>query len=468
MILFAFKRLWPRTLYGQIMLAAATALLFAQAFNAAILLSNIRSRAMVESATMLVGRISNQAERNLERGRPVSQLDRRRRPNAINITITEQPVDVMGFSTRAELVPRANEFLAQAEIGLGNAQFSSGPIAALPDEFRYNLLKRAKRQSQRRVGINKPTESLLLSVQTSDGKWLNAAVFVRPRDEGSMLILLLQTLTLYVAVLVPLALITRRIAKPLHELRREVESVGVVENPAPLTSYGPNDVRHLIDAFNNMQARVVSLLNEKDVMLGAIGHDLKTPLAALRVRIESVHDDEDRTKMAETIDEMVTTLDEILMLARLGKSGEVSQRTDVAALVEAVVEEFAVANAAIHMAMPEQRIVAALRPVLIRRALRNLISNGIIYGKNVSVSLGFDLRKITVMIDDQGPGIPSNQIEDMFGAFERADGSRSRATGGSGLGLTISRAIARSHNGDVTLENLPTGGLRASLILPVT
>ena len=119
------------------------------------------------------------------------------------------------------------------------------------------------------------------------------------------------------------------------------------------------------------------LLGEKDVMLGAIGHDLKTPLAALRVRIESVDDDGEREKMASTIDEMVTILDDILTLARLGKSGEALQSVDVGALVESIAGEFA--GTTFHS--PPNRIVAHIRPVLLRRALRNLIGNAVTYGK---------------------------------------------------------------------------------------
>lgn len=196
-------------------------------------------------------------------------------------------------------------------------------------------------------------------------------------------------------------------------------------------------------------------------MLGAIGHDLKTPLASLRVRIESVDDDEDREKMAASIDEMVTILDDILMLARLGKSGEALQSVDIGALVESITGEFEGAS----FPAPEQRIVGQVRPVLLRRALRNLISNAVTYGKQANITLTERRGQIVVEIADEGPGIDPSLMDSMFEPFTRAESSRSRATGGSGLGLTIARAIARSHGGDVILENRSEGGLKAFMAL---
>jgi signal transduction histidine kinase len=342
-------------------------------------------------------------------------------------------------------------------------QLSVGSIALLPPELRDPQMQRWNIGRLRNPERAIPRNAVLLSAQLPDGRWINAAGLVRPTDTASIIALIVQTLLLYAAVMIPLALVARRIAKPLALLNERVERVGLADEIAPMEADGPSDIRQLIDSFNAMQARVSTLLGEKDVMLGAIGHDLKTPLAALRVRIESVEDDSERDKMAATIDEMVTILDDILMLARLGKSGEASQRTDIGALIGSVVEDFA----GVVLIDPEQRVVANVRPILLRRALRNLIGNAITYGKCASISVQINAGQLLIQIDDDGPGIPQDRIESMFEPFGRAETSRSRATGGSGLGLTISRAIARSHNGDVHLENRPQGGLRATIAIPV-
>jgi signal transduction histidine kinase len=304
-----------------------------------------------------------------------------------------------------------------------------------------------------------PDKAVLFSARLPDGKWINAAGLVRPNEQASILALLLQTFTLFIAVMIPLALVAHRIAKPLSKLTSRVQRVGLAGEIEPLPAEGPEDVRQLVEAFNAMQSRVSNLLGEKDVMLGAIGHDLKTPLAALRVRIESVDDDEEREKMASTIDEMVTILDDILTLARLGKSGEALQSVDIGALAESISEEYEAAT----FVASDVRVIARVRPVLLRRALRNIIGNAITYGGLAEIRVSEASGEVEIIVDDEGPGIHPDIIESMFEPFMRAEKSRSRATGGSGLGLTIARAIARAHGGDVILQNRGEGGFRATL-----
>lgn len=471
--------LWPRSLYGQILLVVAAALLVAQGINAALLLSGARIRAVVEASTMVVGRVVNQVERSREFSLPLDHEARRYtkdpkpsrfRQNFTPIMVSPSPLVVPGFEAQSEMTERANEFLAQTGTGLKGAQLSLGPIASLPAELRDALSRRPMGPSvaqMRRPEQNRAQDAVMLSVQADDGRWITTATKVRPNSADSKWALLIQTLLLYIAVMIPLALVARRISRPLRQLTGRVQRVGLTDEVAPLPAEGPEDIRQLVDAFNAMQARVSSLLGEKDVMLGAIGHDLKTPLAALRVRIESVEDDSEREKMAATIDEMVTILDDILMLARLGRSGEAPQRTDLDALVESVVEEFEDSGKAASFSAGDQRHVANCRPVLLRRALRNLISNAVLYGKQADVRVEQAAGRLNICIDDDGPGILPADIESMFEPFARAEKARNRATGGTGLGLTIARAIARSHGGDVKLVNRPEGGLSAILELPL-
>jgi signal transduction histidine kinase len=459
------QMLWPRSLYGQILLAVALALFVAQAINATLLFSALRSRAVFEAATAVAARVTNYSERQAE-STPSDRSNRMqtkpKRIPAISVIPTSGAMLFLGYEQHPELATRAKGFFDQSGLGLRNAQFSVGPFSALPSALQDGPMRRPSVMRMRKEGQNLPSEALLLSVQTSDGKWLNAATLIRPRDRGSVFALLIQTLLLYIAVLVPLALIARRIAKPLERLTAQVEQVGIGGGATPLISEGPYDVRQLIDAFNIMQARVAALLNEKDVMLGAIGHDLKTPLSSLRVRIESVEDDHERDKMSATIDEMVTILDDILMLARLGKIGEEAQRTDIGALTEAVLQEFSDTGSTVLFIEPDKRVVATVRPVLIRRALRNIIGNSVHYGGSATVRLS----PFSIIIEDNGPGLDPDMIEKMFEPFMRAETSRNRETGGTGLGLTIARAILRSHGGDVKLENRAEGGLRVTMTLP--
>jgi signal transduction histidine kinase len=461
-------RIFPKSLYGQILLVAASALLLAQGVNAALLLASTRSRAVAESTTMVVTRVANQLERQQERSgafpgepreRVINEGPRRRRGPPVSIEYTAQPIIVRRYNVEDELTGRADEFLTASNLGLSQIKISTGSIKLLPADLREPVMQRYMLSKMRQNRPEQPRFAVLMTARTADGRWLNAAALVRPTETGSLVALILQTLLLYVAVLIPLALVARRIAKPLSTLTARVQRVGLAEDVEPMPSEGPSDVRQLIDSFNLMHARVSTLLGEKDVMLGAIGHDLKTPLAALRVRVESVEDNVDREKMVETIDEMVTILDDILMLARLGKSGEAMQSVDIGALAESITGEFLGAA----FIDPQSRVVAQVRPVLLRRALRNLISNAVTYGKNANVAVNQSGDATWVEISDDGHGIPLELIDGIFEPFARTDVSRNRATGGSGLGLTIARAIARSHNGDVSLNNRSEGGLRATI-----
>lgn len=469
--------LWPRSLYGQILLVAASALLIAQGINAAMLLSGARTRAVAETSVMVVARLANLMEgpdwegvvasnRSFVNRPPNNRAAVRRmsrRSAGIAVWITKTPLNISRADYQEDMSSRAQEFLRQGGVPLEDVRINAVSVQSLPPALRNLHMRRWANARFRQVGKPMPNRAVWLSARLPDGRWVNAAGFVRPNENTSIFVLLLQTFTLFVAVMIPLALVARRIARPLEDLTSRVRRVGFAEAAEPMDVAGPDDVKQLIDAFNAMQARVSSLLGEKDVMLGAIGHDLKTPLAALRVRIESVEDDHERNKMAATIDEMVTILDDILTLARLGRSGEPIQSVDIGAMVESVASDFADAV----FVPPASRFVASVRPVLIRRALRNLIGNAISYGHRASLSVRQSQAMVQVVIEDEGPGIDPALAETMFEPFTRAERSRSRTTGGSGLGLTISRAIARAHGGDVTLENRSEGGLRATISFKV-
>jgi signal transduction histidine kinase len=438
-----------------------------------MLLSGARTRAVAEASVMVVSRVANQLERSELLGegsatpfiagrddvRDDVRGDRPNRRRNVTITVDSNALNIPRAEYQDDMSIRAQEFLRQGEIALSGVRIWAVSLNALPPALRDPQIRRWQDGRFRQSARQMPSTAVLLTGRLPNGQWLHAAGLVRANDRASMIALLLQTFTLFVAVMVPLALVARRIARPLEDLTRRVRRVGVAEEPEPMEHAGPDDVQELIVAFNAMQSRVSNLLGEKDVMLGAIGHDLKTPLAALRVRIESVDDDEEREKMASTIDEMVTILDDILTLARLGKSGEPLQLVDIAAMVETLVSDFEQAS----FETPEVRIVAHIRPVLIRRALRNLIGNAIAYGKHAALVVREEGGMIFVDIDDDGPGIDPAMADSMFEPFVRAERSRSRSTGGSGLGLTISRAIARAHGGDVVLRNRTAGGLRATM-----
>jgi signal transduction histidine kinase len=207
------------------------------------------------------------------------------------------------------------------------------------------------------------------------------------------------------------------------------------------------------------------MLDEKDVMLGAIGHDLKTPLAALRVRIESVEDEGARHKMAATIEDITRTLDEILSLARIGRSDAPPEMTELGALAASVIEEFEDLGQPVTLA-GGARIAAPVHLTWLKRGLRNLVTNALRYAGTAHVSVLRENGMAVLRVEDEGPGIPEDRIHEMLEPFTRGEASRNRETGGSGLGLTLARAVAEQHGGTLTLANRPEGGLRAEIRIP--
>ncbi|HEX8261294.1 MAG TPA: HAMP domain-containing sensor histidine kinase, partial [Allosphingosinicella sp.] len=211
--------------------------------------------------------------------------------------------------------------------------------------------------------------------------------------------------------------------------------------------------------------RTIALLDEKDRMLGAIGHDLRTPLASLRIRAENMGPEEERERLVATVEEMTATLDDILTLARTGRAREPVRPVDIAALAEAVAEELRDLGQPVSCE-PSPRAVLAVQANLLRRALRNLLDNAVRHGGGGRVAVEARDDRVEIRVEDVGPGIPPERLDEVLEPFRRLETSRNRESGGAGLGLAIAHAVALAHGGRLTLANRAGGGLRASLILP--
>ena len=308
----------------------------------------------------------------------------------------------------------------------------------------------------------------LVAIQrAAGGPWETARIIEPQRPRGTLVALLFQTLLTFGILIAILYFVLRRITRPLARLTTRVGDFSREPGKAvELEEAGPSDTRRLIAAHNQMEARIAALLDEKDVMLGAIGHDLKTPLAALRVRIESVEDEVQRAKMAAGIEDITATLDDILSLARVGRDGAGVEAVDLGALALDVAEEFEDLGEPVTVADPP-RLVARVQVTWIKRALRNLVSNAVRYGGETQIEVTSDGGIAILRVEDNGPGIAEDRIAAMLEPFTRGEASRNRATGGAGLGLTLARAIVEQHGGELHLANHEEGGLRAELRLPM-
>jgi signal transduction histidine kinase len=213
-----------------------------------------------------------------------------------------------------------------------------------------------------------------------------------------------------------------------------------------------------------MNRRLVDLLQEKDRTLGAIGHDLRTPLASLRIRAETAEPLEDRERMIATIDEMASTLDDILTLARIGRSREKFELVDVSQLTRAIAEEFRELGQPVSV-VTDGPAPAQVQPILLRRAIRNLVENALKYAGGAAIEVASDDGCVSIFVLDRGPGLKPDEMERVVGAFYRGEPSRNRDTGGAGLGLSIAHAIIDAHGGSLSLSNRDEGGLSARITL---
>ncbi|MGX7924967.1 sensor histidine kinase [Tsuneonella sp. HG094] len=455
------NRIMPRSLLGQVLLAVAGALLVAQAISAALIYRAAEERRTHAVVGVLALQLSN-AQAVRDRGADVAEPRRRAR----QMRNMHRPRVEFSSSPPAMATDVAEPEIA-AEVADVIGQAGAVRVVSHPAEIDPRLIARQREgRLPTRWAAGRDGRMYVASIRLADGIWATARTVAPVRQPGLVRGIVTQTLVLFGVMMIALWLILRRITGPLAALRRRLEDFARTQKTdGQLPVEGPDDVRRLIAAHNAMEQRIAAMLDEKDVMLGAIGHDLKTPLAALRVRIESVEDDAERAKMAAGIEDIVRTLDDILSLARVGRATEPPERTELGALAASVVEEFEDMGEAVELA-EGPRVVAPVHVTWAKRALRNLVSNAVRYGGGATVAVERAGSEVVLRVTDTGPGIAPERLATITEPFVRGEVSRNRETGGAGLGLTLARAIAEAHGGRLVLANRPEGGLLAELRLP--
>jgi signal transduction histidine kinase len=303
----------------------------------------------------------------------------------------------------------------------------------------------------------------LLEVILPDGQRMSidvSAFLATPRF--GMLQLL--GVVLFVAVIVAFWT-ARRLARPIRAFAGAAERLGVDLAAPPLAVRGPQELRTTIQAFNRMQDRLRHFLEDRTQMLAAISHDLRAPLARLRLRAELVADGEQQRKMFDDLDVMNAMIDSTLAFARDDSREEARQLVDLGVLVGDVCEDVADTGGEVSYLGP-RNIDVPCRPGLMRRAVANLIDNAVKYGAAARVKIVRENNSLAIVVDDDGPGIPSEEQERVFAPFYRMQTARDPGKAGVGLGLSVARTIAREHGGDVRLGNRDGGGLSARIELP--
>lgn len=303
-----------------------------------------------------------------------------------------------------------------------------------------------------------------LSIALADGQWLNVGTrFERPPLQWPWASIVSFGITAAIILVSACWFLLTRLTGPLLRVSRAADRLGKGEAVDPLPLIGPSEVRGLTQAFNRMQARLTRFVADRTRLLAALGHDLRSPLTAMRVRAEMVDEDETRESLVASIEEMQEMVDATLAFARGMASSEVYETVDLKTYLKQLqadmIDGFTLDTA--------NSINVRLRPQSVRRALRNIIENAQRYGGGAEVTFVHDAEYVQIRVSDNGPGVPEAELEQVFEPFFRLEKSRSRETGGTGLGLSIARTIVRAHGGDVALTNRTEGGLLVTVTLPL-
>lgn len=255
--------------------------------------------------------------------------------------------------------------------------------------------------------------------------------------------------------------------KPLRQLTRATQAFSLLEEPTALVETGPYEVRNAIATFNLMQRRVSEGHRERTGMLAAISHDLQTPLTRLQLRLDEVSDAAVRAQLGADLTVMQSIVRDGLDLARSSDNREPWSTVDIDSLLASIAADAVDMGAMVeigatcHLAIPTK--IDAMT-----RCVTNLVENAVNYGGGALIACRATRDRLEISISDSGPGIPQEDLERMFEPFVRGEQSRSRATGGTGLGLTIARAQAKLFGGDVSLGPRAGGGTVATIRVPLS
>lgn len=454
-------------LAAQLALILTLAILVAQAINLAIAIDQRRDRLIDNAVVPAAQRLA------LVAGEPLL-LDRAERREARRSRLEERAIRRLGGreddrgGNRAERLRRMRPMIDDADPVPARAAPLPVGRRILDDHFaRMGIEPLATRAVLLPPRPSRRAESgerrdLMLAAQLGDGRWIHLTVPGPEPLRPLVARMIAQALLIALLVLLPSLWLLHRAGGSLHALTRAARSFDGTRAPAPLPERGPRDIAALTRATNEMQARIAAMVAEKDVMLGAIGHDLRTPLTALRLEAEAVEDAERRAALIDQIHRLHDQFEAILDLARASRALDANRWADSDEVIARLERSYEGRPVTVEKGRGTV-FHADERPV--HRALVNLVDNGLRYGHSVRVLHRIDQEHVHFIVEDDGPGIDPADAARLVQPFERGDASRNRGTGGHGLGLAIVAAIMRRHGGRIALEAREDGrpGLAARL-----
>ncbi|MCL2590121.1 MAG: ATP-binding protein [Betaproteobacteria bacterium] len=438
------RRLWPRSLFARLMLIWLLGIFLVLSISVAIFV-NERERVWSEGFAREIAANADILDKlePTERYRTLKEQEHDRR-GQLRLSLN-LPEHVQPLSSDHPLLPALRE--------------------AMPDR-QPSLYTRQHGEDQSPPG----NEPLVVSVKLADGSILAARLRGQYRpparsfsSHASMMAGALLALVIGVSIL---TWISVRIAtRPLSNLSAAARALGEDPERPPLEPTGPTEVIQATKAFNQMQQRITAHMHERTRILAAISHDLQTPITRLRLRAEMVDDENLQVRIQSDLDAMQSLIREGLDYARSMETDALAQSIDLNGLLAALCGDATDMGWAVSVTGQASAPFTG-HPVALRRALWNLIENGVKFGKSVDIALSETPDMFHVLIHDHGSGLPAEEMERVFEPFYRTESSRSRETGGTGLGLAITRNLLHVQHGNIRLENHPEGGLLATVTLP--
>lgn len=363
-------------------------------------------------------------------------------PSVISAALNQASNEAKADSEIRALFPTRSKLLT----------FEPGQSALIPNELPFHV----------RTSVG----PYALGVQLSDASWILFSTEHRTWGLSETGRGIVWVLFAALSIGVVSAITARQFARPIKEFSAAVGRFGVDPQSPPMVESGPREVQQVIRTFNGMQAQIKRFISHRTLMLAAVSHDLRTPLTRIRLRGEFIDDTEQQCKLFRDVDEMQAMIDGALALFRDDAIAEDSTQFDLAQLLFTIVHDISEQGTTISYRGPRHARYLG-RPFAIKRALTNLADNAVKYAAAIEIDLRQEERSFEVTVRDRGPGIPVEALRHVFRPYYRLERSRSRSTGGVGLGLTVAQAIVQAHGGEIGLENREGGGLEARVTLPI-
>lgn len=463
------KRLWPRSLFGQTLLVLLAGLIVSQLFGAWIYSMDRSQIVRAVGGTVIAQRIVNLTRLVAEapadwRARIVAASSDDTFTVALAVELPAAPLADADAPTADALRELLVEQLS-ADGSIVPQVVVSAPRGMLAGLAERMLANNPMARDFGGLGPFAGFRELQVAVPLADGRWLSFTTAL-PDSGGAFSARFFVSMAIMAAITVLVAIwVVRRVTAPLTTLSRAAQRLGEDIKAPPVPEAGTVETRQAAQAFNAMQARLRQMIEERSQMLAAISHDFRTPLTLLRLRVESVEDAIERDRMLATIADLDAMVAATLAFASDSTRAAPRRPTDLTALLASIVDDLAEGGLAVTMAEAVPAIYPCDPPSL-KRALTNLIDNAVKYGGSAAVALRGLAGEIEVTVDDDGPGIPEAELMRVFEPLYRLESSRSRETGGMGLGLAIALSIVTAHGGRLALANRAEGGLRARVTLP--